>query len=857
MVPHDTRFRSHALLSLLILFGLSMTVRAQSAAGQPSISLARPKYGAEPAQPVGAMPLVAPIFLQTDQIDSSISVVNSTQLAANATITMRDQQGNVIGESVLTFPSHSATPIALIDLLKAAGSQAHSGSVTLTQDPAVKGPALLAQLSMTLHAGSRPSFLEEEFGMPTPHGSAVLQGVASQTMNLPLVAVTSVSEVAQTIHASCVGENTPAGAFELPPYGTIVMQACSWKAIQDKSLNLSSSLASVGGTMPEDHAVSLTSDSVPGAFYAFGFALNGGLAQPQLQPLDFYDPNERFSTSIVYVGIPVGATPALNAVLSAPNLTLANFSSQPRQTLVTLAESSTGSPRVWQLAALTIPPLSTKTVTLSQGNAKGMLNTFTITSDGTPGEVQAHLYTQFAGSNQRIELLAKDARDDHNGGDHPWSIANGDSSTLLLYNATSQPQRFQVRISGSGSSWLQVLQLSANETRSISINDIVNGGVLDAKGNKLPSALTAGEVQWFTDYGSTGLGRLLVSNSSQPLARSFSCQQYNNLCQVALSPYNFENTTLNGFLTLSEIQPVFCVEWSPTSCYYQSPTGGGYSYSTTWSGGNSSYTSVSYSDNYTIQLQGISVGEFAVSANVESGSCQAGPVGGGGNVTPSLTWSNVKDLALASGDPNAITSNQITATGTPSGGTYSWTSNNSNVSLSNQNTATVTTTAATAGTSTITVTYTINNESTSGNMTVNVYQPSSVAVISDTGVQLNNVCYSGANQYNGPARSVQYQLQAMQNGSTVSMDAPVHMAESFSVQSSPPPSCGSAPAASSFTTQSTFTDNFNYCSTQCLPVSNQQPQGSCTLALEHVWKANGFNVFDHTLTYTCTNITPQ
>lgn len=165
------------------------------------------------------MPQVAPVFLQTDQIDSSITVVNSTTAPANGTLTLRDQQGHVIGTSKVTFAAHSSTPVAIRSLVAEAHSQAHSGSVTLEEDPVTKRAALVAQLSMTLHKGSQSSYLEEEFGMPTMHGSTVLQGVASQTRNLPLIAITSISDAPQTIHASCVGEERASTNIELPSFG--------------------------------------------------------------------------------------------------------------------------------------------------------------------------------------------------------------------------------------------------------------------------------------------------------------------------------------------------------------------------------------------------------------------------------------------------------------------------------------------------------------------------------------------------------------------------------------------------------------------------------------------------------------
>ncbi len=633
MFPFVRRYSSRYIVAILAATLLPSILSAQSTPRGPSTALAHSIYGTPDPAPVAPMPLVAPVFLQTDQIDSSITVVNSITLAVNGTVTLRNQAGEVIGQQIISFPAHSSTPVALKTLLAAAGSQAHSGSVTLLQDAAFKGPALLAQLSMALHTGSQSAFLEEEFGMPTPHGSAVLRGVASQTRNLPLVAITSISEAPQTITASCVGESASPSTIEVPAYGTAVVQACSWQAVTDGSLNLASSLLNANGSIELDHAISLKTDSVPGAFYAFGFALNGDLNQAQLQPLDFYDPGTLASSSTVYVGVPVGASPLLPAVLSAPVLTLANYSNQPRQTTVTFSDSSSGSPKVHTIANFIVPPFSTQTDTLAQVVGSGLLNTFTIASDGQPGDIQAHLFTRVGSSAQRAELLAKDARDDHNGGNHPWSTANGDISTLLLYNSTAQPKQFQVRISGSGSSWLQLFRLAAFETRAVLINDVIAKRTPDYKGKTLPVSLTAGEVQWSTDFGATGLGRIVITNANTALLRNFSCATYYNLCGATFGSDNYEDMLLDGQATNYEsINPVFCTVYSPTSCSQATTSGQTESFTTYWQNPDTNIVQTVYSNNSYITLQGVGSGTFGISAYAEAGSCATSPMSGGGTV---------------------------------------------------------------------------------------------------------------------------------------------------------------------------------------------------------------------------------
>lgn len=599
-----------------------------------STALAHSILGTPPAMDSMAMPLVAPVFLQTDQVDSSITVVNSIIWSIQGTVTLRNQQGSVIATSTPTFPAHSSTVLSLKTLLATAGSLAHSGSVTIQQDPAIKGPALLAQLSMTMHVGSQSAFLEEEFGMPTPHGSTALRGVASETQNLPLIAVTSVSSAPQTLSASCIGETTPSAAvsIELPAYGTTVVHACQWDLLTDGSLGLSSALLQNSNLPSLNHAVSLKTDAAPGSFYAFGFALNGGVGQPALQPLDFYDPGTLPSTRISYVGVPVGLDlQGLHASFS-PILTLANFSGQVRTTTVTIADSSSGTPRVYQAAQVTLPALSTQTIHVPVQAGTGLLNTFTINSDGSPGDVQAHLFANRDSSQDRLELLAKDSQDDHNAGDHPWSLEGGNKSTLLLYNPTTTPQKFQVRVSGDGSSWAQLYTLAPAETRAISISDIVKNQTQDLHKQVLPGTLLNGEVQWSTGFGASGLGRLLVTNPQTALKRNFSCSTYINLCGAAFGAHNF-SVFLDGTDTdLATISVISCTEYCPNCCGQSSPTGPQYDWSTSWQGGDSAQTRVTGSNNTDLYLQGIAPGSFYIGADVTEGGCQSSTMAGGGTV---------------------------------------------------------------------------------------------------------------------------------------------------------------------------------------------------------------------------------
>jgi hypothetical protein len=80
------------------------------------------------------------------------------------------------------FAPHSQKKIAIYSLLQSAVSSATTGSITITQSPALESPmVILGQLSMTYRASEAPNYIDEEAAMPTVEGSQVLRGVSDET----------------------------------------------------------------------------------------------------------------------------------------------------------------------------------------------------------------------------------------------------------------------------------------------------------------------------------------------------------------------------------------------------------------------------------------------------------------------------------------------------------------------------------------------------------------------------------------------------------------------------------------------------------------------------------------------------
>ena len=220
--------------------------------------------------------------------------------------------------------------------------------------------------------------------------------------------------------------------------------------------------------------------------------------------------------------------------------------------------------------------------------------------------------------------------------------------------------------------------------------------------------------------------------------------------------------------------------------------------------------------------------------------------------TPATT-----NVAVAAAETQgAVNTITLTATGTPNGGTYTWSSNNSNVTLTMANTATVTIQGVAQGASDITVTYALNGEDDTADQTIQVQQPNSTKLNTDSGNKPYACHYqNGTVAYTGVQRTVGYQLfDAATPPVTIAING-IPMVESFAMQNDGcgvgTPSVGNGPTTSG----GKFGDEFLMCAEACDQTSPSYAP-NCTTTITHTWTANGFPVFNHILTYACQSIVP-
>lgn len=272
-------------------------------------------------------------------------------------------------------------------------------------------------------------------------------------------------------------------------------------------------------------------------------------------------------------------------------------------------------------------------------------NSFIVQSSAPPGSLAANLIATGEKTSMSVQLIGKDEKT-ANGGAHPWTIENGTSSTLLLFNHTNQTGSFNVYISGGGVFWQQNYSLTAWETKALNINQLIATQAKGLGGLRIPKGTKKGLVGWsvISDGGdSTGTGRILVSNPDALLAQNFSCGTQTVLCGLELQT-NYLDLIIDGQDTMGPTLERFCIVPFPQG----QACSGSYSHSqsvaASWSSNNPSIASVSSTGLVT----GVSHGSTSITAKSGSLSCMQG-IGTANVQVPTST-------RVVSSNPNAANS---------------------------------------------------------------------------------------------------------------------------------------------------------------------------------------------------------
>jgi hypothetical protein len=665
---HSSRSRSLSKVSIAILTSILLAFASLGTVStgainkeQKLLSTSKPsnktRVSGQGTGPGMQPMLVAPLFMQDEQLSSTLSFVNASSVATYATVTLRSLSGQTILQKKIPLPGSSPVQIAVQQLLQEADSSETRGSILVEQSPDLNGLAVLAQLSIT-YEGSHASYIDEELAMPDPSmGSSVLRGVARASGESNLVAISSLSQSPQEIRVDCLSQQGGpiSNTLELAPNATVTMEICSHGSDS-------------GG--PESLGVQLVSSAGPGQFAAFGITRRHGDSNPILGAIPFTDPKLAASSSTVFAGLPVGAADLLGPGKYKPYVAVANFSLHPAHVTVRFNKTSGNSGSTiasdTPVADISLPPWRTQILPLVdlQGDP-GMRNSFVVDSDAAPGDISVSMASKAPGGGGEVELLGKDAQQPENAGAHPWSIAHGNESTLLVFNHTDHEQRMTVVVLNGKDFWQRLIKLSALETIALSMSQIIKNQVPDDLRRVLPPELTEGEIIWTMGDPKTITGRLLVSNRIADMARNFSCSPTAELCGAALSPTS-GTIPVNGSTTFYTSWST-CLSYTPGQC--NGPATTGLSPNFSWTNGSAITQTCSGSSS--CSPVGTSPGTAALTVYVSSGLCTQ-QASSNVTVTPSVSFTGGNNFIFEGSDLTVTPCNIEQALGTPTQGNFSW-----------------------------------------------------------------------------------------------------------------------------------------------------------------------------------------
>jgi hypothetical protein len=583
------------------------------------------------------MPSVFPLFAESVEYSSVLNLVNELNKPLSAMIDVYSLKGESISQTTISLKPYSLERISMAQLLISSAIKCELGSIRLSADHTA---GLLASLSLT-RRGSPATYFDEEPLMPSSsEGSNVFRGVADDVSDrTAVVAMTSLSSEPQNVTLTCFPAEGKAQSrvFQLGANRTILARPCYDGTVDALFVNASDleqrvQLANAANKSSAAMGIAVSSDGMPGSFAAYGVVPHWGRSEAFFTSINFSDPKTRQSSGSAYVGVPVGPSLLLSDGNYKPELAITNFGSRAAKVELISAVTSGGNPVRDTITKVELLAGATRVIDLSRMRRNGDLaNSLLVQTDASPGQVMSKLVSRGGGLLPVVELLDKDLQNGDNAGGHPWDVANGTTSTLLLFNHESTPQKVNLRFGVPTGVWMKQYTLASMETLPIRINELIDGQEKDDSGNILPTGATSGEVGWQAD-SSLVTGRILQSNPVTGLARNFSCSQWVYACGFSLSPNPSLLLYLNNTGTLSELPnwAVYSGFHPPTSCSCTNSTGGNISIHDSWTTGNSSIANIiSGGSTNTSSWSGAGAGSttatFAGTTNFSSGgslTCQ-------------------------------------------------------------------------------------------------------------------------------------------------------------------------------------------------------------------------------------------
>jgi hypothetical protein len=490
-------------------------------------AVTRRNTGSASAAPMDAMmpmPLVAPLFIEDQEHTGIITMVNSSSQGVDVDVVLYSLSGDQLATHALTVSPYSQQTIAIADLLQ--NSDVQYGSVFIVPH---RMTTMAAQLSIADRNGASTNDIEEEFQMLMEGAPANFRTVT--VSKNPVVAVRSLSPDEQSLSLTCLaGKAASTSTISIQPNQTLLIDACAAggpsivSSLGGDARNLSKHQQAV--------AVSLSSPVDSQDLAVFGFGLARGGSKSGFVAIPFADANGLKSSTAVFPG-------ATRAAANSTKLhaAIANFGAQPHQATILMSAGSGAMTKT--IATVQLAPYTAAFADITEMLSGAQTDaSLIVQTDGAPGEVLSGIQAlgRADASPSEVTLPWKDRSHTAGGGQHPWRIDGGFSSTLMLYNPDPETANSVKVMAYAGTkAWTKNVSILPQATIGIRLNDIIEKQEPDDKGTMLPSDATAGMVTWFTLTNPRIFGQLVQADALGHAVRPFACAQYYQVCGAQIS----------------------------------------------------------------------------------------------------------------------------------------------------------------------------------------------------------------------------------------------------------------------------------------------------------------------------------
>ena len=557
-------------------------------------------YIPQNAMSMDNMRLIAPVFFEGLGYSTHLHLVNSSEVKCGATLIIRDRNGAVLNRTHITLGPESQTERDVADFLPSKSSFV-VGSLILVQDPGVAGAVINGAISLLRSSGRFVASLDEELIMPMEADAHTLRGIFSAANFDPIIAITSLSNLPQTMSLTCLWDNGNIEnvSFELAPRHTTLTSSC---AIPQTNLKHIDDMLVHGNGRTV--GITLESNRTTSDFSAFGIRSIAGSAS--IRGINFDDSLGASPRTWAYVGVPMGKDVKANTD-HLVRLSFANFSDQEKVINVKMYTSS--SDRIQQTREMNyrIAPRSVRDELIKNSKNNGLLNTVVVSIPDGVANVAFALTSIENVSHTEVTMVAKDLGSQENAGTHPWSTAGNAKSQLLLWNPQSSDGKIWINLSTASQKWMKTISIRSHQTIALDIKNLLEHKEKDDEGRILPSSLEKGQISW-VGFG-YAKGRLMQVGMEISRNHSFSCGTAVEPCgQGPLSPAS-PNVDMRKSVSVGALVNYCLVQLSCQGSQFGTNSSLGQD---NWTSSNSSIAGVTPVSNFSATVQGNSAGSSVI-----------------------------------------------------------------------------------------------------------------------------------------------------------------------------------------------------------------------------------------------------